>query len=211
MTETTNTLNAALGIALQTLLRNARGTALRELIDAPILDTTHGLDPNSASDGHLGELAANLVEPSTALRDAQIPEHIIRMLPLPKTRGLGQRMGAKDGSTLYNTLCSKPVDHTALEILYLIFGVVRDSLAPAGTSPNAQQLPAGYPLFDHQRTATGRVVDALASSSHKIVLHMPFGSGETRTIIVFQFYKIARLDSSDILKAHYGSDERIIA
>ena len=103
------------------------------------------------------------------------------MLPLPKARELGQRLRAKDGRTLYDDLCAKAADKAALEVLYSFFGVVRDPRAPADTSSDTVQAPAGYPLFDHQRAAAARVMDALSSSPHKIVLHMPTGAGKTRT------------------------------
>ena len=181
MKASTDRAAAAPGIAFQTLLRNAKGAALRELIGPSILDTIRGLDPKLALDNRLGELAASLIEPSGALRDVQVRKRIIRMLPLPKARELGQHLGAKDGRTLYNDLCSKAVDNAALEVLYSFFGVVRDPRAPADTSPDAMQAPAGYALFDHQRTAADRVMDALADTPHKVVLHMPTGAGKTRT------------------------------
>ena len=181
MSKSTDTPAAAPGIALQTLLRNAKEAALCELIGPSIIDTIRGLEPDLASGNHLGELAARLIEPLGALRNASTRERIIRMLPLPKARELGQRLRAKDGRTLYDDLCAKAADKAALEVLYSFFGVVRDPRAPADTSSDTVQAPAGYPLFDHQRAAAARVMDALSSSPHKIVLHMPTGAGKTRT------------------------------
>lgn len=181
MRKSTDTSTSAPGIALRTLLRNAKGAALRELIGPRIVDTIRGLDPDLASGNRLGELAASLIEPSRALSDAQMRERIVRMLPLPKARELGQRLGVKDGRTLYDDLCSKAADNAAPEVLYSFFGVVRDSRAPADTSPDTMQALAGYALFDHQRAAADRVMDALADTPHKVVLHMPTGAGKTRT------------------------------
>ena len=172
---------AALGIALQTLLRSAKGAALRELIGPSIMDTIQGLEPDLASGGRLGELAAKLIDPFSALRDPPMRERIIRMLPLPKARELGQRLDARDGRTLYDDLCSKAADKAVLAVLYSFFGVVHDPRAPADTSSDTVHAPAGYPLFDHQRAAAARVLNALSSSPHKTVLHMPTGSGKTRT------------------------------
>ena len=172
---------AAPGIALQTLLRSSKGLALLDLIGPSIVDTVRGLAPDLAVGSRLGELAARLIEPSGALRDAKMRESIIRMLPLPKARELAQRLGAKDGRTLYDDLCSKAADNAALEVLYSFFGVVRDPRAPADTAPDTMKAPAGYALFDHQRTAAERVMDALADTPHKVVLHMPTGAGKTRT------------------------------
>ena len=181
MKKSTDTPAAAPGIALQTLLRNSKESALRDLIGPSIVDTVRGFAPDLASGGRFGELAARLIEPSRALRDAQMRERIIRMLPLPKARELGQHLGVKDGRTLYDDLCSKAADNTALEILYSFFGVVRDPRVPADTSPDTMQVPAGYPLFAHQRAAAERVMDTLADTPHKVVLHMPTGAGKTRT------------------------------
>lgn len=45
MTGSTGTPDAAPGMALQTLLRNAKTSALRDVIGPSIVDTLHGLDP----------------------------------------------------------------------------------------------------------------------------------------------------------------------
>ena len=78
MTTSTDTPDTAPGIALQTLLRNAKASALREVIGPSIVDTLQGLDPELDSGTRLGELAASLVEPSEALRDAEMRERIER-------------------------------------------------------------------------------------------------------------------------------------
>ena len=164
MTTSTDTPDTAPGIALQTLLRNAKASALREVIGPSIVDTLQGLDPELDSGTRLGELAASLVEPSEALRDAEMRDRIIRMLPLPKARELGGHLGAKDGRTLYDDLCAAAADPAALAVLYSFFGVVRDVRAPADSSPDAIKAVAGYALFDHQRAAAERVVHALADA-----------------------------------------------
>ena len=169
------------GIALQTLLRSAKGAALRELIGPSIMDTIQGLEPDLASGERVGELAARLIDPFSALRNPSMRERIIRMLPLPKARELAQRLNARDGRTLYDDLCSKAADKAALEVLYSFFGVVNDPRAPADASSDTVHATAGYPLFDHQRVAAARVLEALSGSPHKTVLHMPTGSGKTRT------------------------------
>lgn len=181
MTETTDTSSTAPGIALQALLRNAKTSALREVIGPSIVDTLRGLDPELDSGTRLGELAVSLIEPSEALRDPEMRNRIIRMLPLPKARELGGHLGAKDGRTLYDDLCTAAADPAALAVLYSFFGVVRDVRAPTDTSPDAMKAAAGYALFDHQRAAAERVVHALGNAPRKVILHMPTGAGKTRT------------------------------
>ena len=78
MIESTATLEAAPGIALQTLLRNAKPAALRELVGPAIMDALQGLDPDLVSGNRLGELAARLIEPSEVLANLEMREHIIK-------------------------------------------------------------------------------------------------------------------------------------
>ena len=181
MTRSTDTAEAAPGIAFQALLRNAKTSALRGMIGPSIVDTLHGLEPELVSGLRLGELAARLVEPSEALRNPAIRERIIRMLPLSKARELGSQLGAEDGRALYDDLCVSAADPSALATLFSFFGVVRDVRAPADSSPDAMNASAGYALFDHQRTVADRVKSCLADTPRKVVLHMPTGAGKTRT------------------------------
>ncbi len=181
MTRLTDTPDTAPGMALQTLLGNAKTSALRNVIGSSIVDTLQGLDPKLDSGARLGELAISLVEPSEALRDPEMRDRIIRMLPLPKARELGGRLGAKDGRTLYDDLCAAVADPAALPALYSFFGVVRDVRAPSDSVPAGKKAVAGYPLFDHQRAVADRVEDCLANTPRKVVLHMPTGAGKTRT------------------------------
>ncbi len=168
-------------MALKTLLRNAKTSALREVIGPSIVDTLQGFAPGLDSGTRLGELADNLVEPSEALRDPEMRDRIIRMLPLHKARELGGRLGAKDGRPLYDELCTAAADPAVMAVLYSFFGIVRDVRAPQAPSSDTMKAATGYALFDHQRAAAGRVMHALGATPRKVILHMPTGAGKTRT------------------------------
>lgn len=172
---------AAPGLALQTLLRDAKTSVLREIIGSSIMDLLKGLDPELDTGTRLGEIAVNLIEPSEALRDPNTRERIIRLLPLPKAHELGGHLNVKDEPSLYDNLCVAAAAPSALATLYSFFGVVRDVRTPTDSSPDAVEVTADYALFDHQRAAAKRVRDCLAEPPRKVVLHMPTGAGKTRT------------------------------
>ena len=178
---TSANMPTAPGMAFKTLLRNAKPSALRELVGPSTVDVIQGLDPNLISGHRLGELAASLIEPSEALRNRKIRERIIRILPLPKAQELGERLGVRNGRELFDNLCSKAAENAVLPVLFSFFGVVRDVRAPANTAPDAINASAGYALFDHQRAAARRVIHALGDAPRKVILHMPTGAGKTRT------------------------------
>ncbi len=169
------------GIALKTLLRSAKPATLKEIIGPSIVDTIKALDRDIATNGRLGELAAQLIDPPKLLRDDKGRERIIRALPLPKARELAGRLGLNDGRSLYTDLCTKVAESANLPVLFSFFGVVEDERAPTATSSNMTKAAAGYALFAHQRAAADRVFTALTSAPNKVVLHMPTGAGKTRT------------------------------
>lgn len=175
-----NTFTAP-GLSLQTLIQQAKPGALRHLLGASTVDVLEGLDPGLVAGERLGELASSLIEPSEALRDQNKRGQILSLLPLPKARELAKRIGAEDGRDLYANLRQAASDNAVLPILFSFFGVVRDVRAPSDTASSTAALDAGYGLFDHQRTAATKVLRSLSKPPCKVVLHMPTGSGKTRT------------------------------
>ena len=176
-----SSLSSAPGLAFQALLKDAKPASIRSLIGASIFDTLEGLDPELTSSHRLSEIAAQLIEPIEALRDPQKRDKIIRMLPLPKARELGEKLGVSVGRNLYADLCRKVSTNNVLPILQSFFGIVQESRAPEDIESDVTQVNAGYALFDHQRVAGERVYRAISTGPRKVVLHMPTGAGKTRT------------------------------
>ena len=169
------------GLALKTLLRRAKPTALRQLIGSSTVEVLEGLDSELLTGERLGELAAKLIEPSEALRDPGKRDQIINLLPLPKARELAGRLGVEGDRELYGNVRRAASDSAVLPILFSFFGVVRDERAPIDTEASATTAEVGYGLFDHQRAAAEKVTHVLGTLPRKVVLHMPTGSGKTRT------------------------------
>ena len=168
-------------MAFKALLCQAKPASLRNILDKSIVDVLQALDPEILSEGRLGELASHLIEPSDALRDSNVRDHIIRLLPLPKARELAKRLGVENGRTLYDNISKVASKKLAIPILFSFFGVVRDVRAPKNSAPNIGTAIATYGLFDHQRRASRKVIRLLSDQPRKAVLHMPTGAGKTRT------------------------------
>jgi superfamily II DNA or RNA helicase len=47
--------------------------------------------------------------------------------------------------------------------------------------PDQRQIQAPYPLFEHQRRASRKVFRQIREAPYRVLLHMPTGSGKTRT------------------------------
>lgn len=178
----TNYITSAPGLAFATLLQNSKTTGLMKIIGQSAIEVLKGLDPSLINGEKLGELAVKLVDPSEALRKPATRDEIINLLPLPKARELAQRLGI-EGNTknLFVNLRSAASDKSALPLLFSFFGVVHDTYSPQNTTEDKSTLLPGYGLFPHQRVAAEKVYQILSKPPRKVVLHMPTGSGKTRT------------------------------
>ncbi|WP_272938834.1 DEAD/DEAH box helicase [Mycolicibacterium agri] len=63
----------------------------------------------------------------------------------------------------------------------LDFFSVADEVDRYQIPPSNELVAPAYPLFPHQRLAAKRVTALLMEEPHRVVLHMPTGSGKTRT------------------------------
>ena len=169
------------GLALNTLLRDAKPAQLRDLITPDVFATIRGIDPNLVSNERLGDLASQLIEPEEALRDAALRQKVVRMLPLPKARELGGKLGVAMNREIYNELGKAVAKADNLPELFSFFGVVIDERAPRDIHPSLVGAKAGYSLFEHQRRTAKRAYSTLSEDPRKVVLHMPTGAGKTRT------------------------------
>ena len=171
------------GLALPTLLREAKPPALRKIIGVSATEILEGLDPELVAGNRIGEIAARLIEPSEAIRDPDIRDQIIDLLPLPKARELASQLGieVEKDRNIYRDLRQTASDNSILPELFSFFGVVHDMRAPTDTAPSDAEVNAAYGLFKHQRAAATKVTRALFKPPRKVVLHMPTGSGKTRT------------------------------
>lgn len=174
-------LQSAPGISIKALLSGASDTALRDLIGSSILDILAALDPNLSSTENLRSLASNILDPIEALRDPEVREKILGLLPLSKARELADRVGVHKDANIYENLSSSLNKKFRESDLFSFFGVVIEERAPMARQLPLQQVVPTYGLFDHQKHAAERVRDALTVHPNKVLLHMPTGSGKTRT------------------------------
>ena len=178
---TEHNITTSPGMSFKALFCQVKPASLRNILNESIVDVLEALDPEILSEERLGELISHLIEPSDALRDSTVRDHIIRLLPLPKARELAKRLGTEDGRALYDNISKAASEKLAIPILFSFFGVVRDARAPKDSAPSVRTAVASYALFDHQRRAAQKVNRLLSDQPRKTVLHMPTGSGKTRT------------------------------
>ncbi|RVW06701.1 DEAD/DEAH box helicase [Rhodococcus spongiicola] len=169
-----------------TLMARADEETLRDLVGPDVTRLLIRLDPDLAKPSKLRELLKLQRTPSDLIRDPKARTALFRMLSpnqaeaLVKGLGLGSRNGSRDPYELLTSLKLRKGSTQEAKLHRLLGVSVDEEVSRNEILPDKPAEPR-YPLFHHQRVATSEVVDALRDGPGRAILHMPTGSGKTRT------------------------------
>lgn len=167
-------------ITFEELLSRASDQLLQTLVGQDVVRLLAGLDPSLARPERLSEIAVGLRTPADMLLDNKVRKELLLLLPRGSADALAQRLSLSGDA--YESLASMNVRRRSSRANELLdfFTVAEDS--ELGEAPPAIEtvMPA-HPLFAHQRLAARRVNACLRQEPHRVMLHMPTGSGKTRT------------------------------
>ena len=169
------------GLTLPKLMQQAKPDDLCNLIDASIIDFLKGLDPELVRGERFSDFVAKYMDPVATLRDSHKRNQIIKLLPWPKACELAERLGIKVNNDLYRNIQTKVCSKDELDVVLSFFGIGREDKSPIHKRAPIETINAQYNLFDHQNAVAMRAERILSEPPHKAVLHMPTGSGKTRT------------------------------
>lgn len=175
--------NVELGVSLHSLLRDAAPHQVRGLLGPSTLGTIQAYDPDLLTDKNIGRVAAQILDLSEILSDVDGRAKVIRLLTYQKAEELGNRLGiCAKGTKLFDSLCGQGMNSSAMKVFRSFFGIIdNEDRAEHAQSRNATDVRVQYPLFRFQRDSVARTLAAISEYPHKVVLHMPTGTGKTRT------------------------------
>ena len=167
----------------QNLLSRADDVVLQELVGLDVVRLLRSIDPALATPTSLRNLLSDFKEPAELLRDSGTRGLLLDLLPAATAEQLCEVLNLPKAGGPFNALKGfNPHRRSLLEEgLFSFFGL--EVPKEAGQGPVAESLEARgkYQLFDHQRRAVLQVRQTLASQRPRVLLHMPTGSGKTRT------------------------------
>jgi len=167
-------------------LRNAIARAgdelLHGLVGAQTLSLLRTLDPKLSSPAALRDLVLAEYETTELLRRPDVKRSIIEALPLESATVLADMLGCT-GADPYVALAGLRFARGSAQErkLFDFFDVAGDNDEVVERSPDSFTVEPVSGLFNHQRRAVRDVRAYLDSDSPTVLLHMPTGSGKTRT------------------------------
>ncbi|WP_231973710.1 DEAD/DEAH box helicase [Mycobacterium sp. E1319] len=167
-------------ITFEELLGRASDQLLQELVGKDIVRLLAGLDPGLARPERLSEIAIGLRSPASMLLDARLRTELLLLLPQSRAELLAQRLGLS--GLPYEALSAMSVRRGSKRATELLdFFSVSDESEQLTLPPPHESICPKHVLFPHQRLAARRVLAHLEGEPHRVMLHMPTGSGKTRT------------------------------
>jgi DNA repair protein RadD len=141
------------------------------------------LDQKMSSPTFLRDLVVRTVGPSALLLKRESRAHLFPLLRVDEAKNLCTVLALLPVPSAYEALstCSFPRGNPRETALFDFFELPAPPLDDVEVPPTIEDTAGAYPLFEHQRRAARAVLAQLHKPPHRVLLHMPTGSGKTRT------------------------------
>ncbi len=159
---------------------------IQELLGEAALKLVSAIDPALCSRTRLLKLVMDFHTPAGLLLDKAARNAILDMLHPEEAATLASILGlngAHDIHDAYAALKSLRLRRGSEreQALFDYFSLPVPQREEVEEAPSIEPIEAGYPLFEHQRVAVQQITQYLKSGTRRALLHMPTGSGKTRT------------------------------
>jgi superfamily II DNA or RNA helicase len=171
------------GVLFRELIQSADDASLLQLVPGHARKILEALRPEALVGDSLRQLVISSAAAQEYLAEEKSRKVVFSMLGLNDARLLAGRLSLPLDSDPHTALTAASATLTAGQqtaILEFFGANSTQAKSPVRTAATEAQA-ARYPLFAHQRDALHRVKQLLYSGSRRVVLHMPTGSGKTRT------------------------------
>ena len=165
------------------LLSRADDVVLQELVGPDVVRLLRSIDPNLAAPTGLRNLLAEFKTPGELLRDPKARALLLELLPVPVAERLAALLDFATDVDPFDALRGLNLNRGSIleKHLFTFFGEELPPEEDRARPPDSALAKGNYQLFGHQRRAVSSVQRFLSSDARRVLLHMPTGSGKTRT------------------------------
>jgi superfamily II DNA or RNA helicase len=165
------------------LLSRADDETLQTLLGSAAVRLIKLLNPSLATPTNLREIFLTLHPPESFLLSKQSRYILFELLRPKEAEILALILEAPERKNIYQALKEVKIRRGSdrERALFDFFELSLPRTEVAIEAPSAELIAPKYPLFTHQRRAAQQVKHYLAQDPQRVLLHMPTGSGKTRT------------------------------
>lgn len=170
-------------IRFDSLFSRADTALLQEILGKSTVRLLAALDERNVNPSRLRELVSELKSQTDLLNDPSIRRHLLDLLKPAEALDLCTWLQVQPGADPYTTLQNLSFSDAHLISLICFLGLPSVIEAPPERLPEQHEITPVYGLFEHQRRVVKFLQSLIAAYPHRAVLHMPTGSGKTRTMM----------------------------
>ncbi len=155
---------------------------LHSLLGAHTMKLITAIDPQMATRSKLTKLVVDLFTPSGLFLQKTTRNLLLDLLTTSEANELARLLNLNVETTSFDSLkkCKFAIGSHKEKILFDFFGLEPPTPSIHVLESAHNVCMGSYPLFDYQRNAVQKIHSYL-STTKRVVLHMPTGSGKTRT------------------------------
>ncbi|MBW4566300.1 MAG: DEAD/DEAH box helicase [Mojavia pulchra JT2-VF2] len=165
------------------LLSRADDETLQILLGNAAVRLIKLLDPSLGTPSRLREILMGLYTPASLILSKDSRPILLDLLRPEQAKILATIMQVPLTGDVFETLKKTSVRHGSdrERALFDFFELTLPQLEKSIESASLEPAASSYPLFAHQRIAARKVKDYFKQEPRRVLLHMPTGSGKTRT------------------------------
>ena len=153
---------------------------IQEIVGKPTIKTLSSLDTDLTRISRMKRILLKIYSPIELLRNKIIRDIFFDLLKPGEAKNLVSNLGL-NGSDYYRELKNKTFrSNKDLKILFEFFELKQKEEDTKKFERNIK-CKCLYPLYKYQRNVVSELTDKLNSQNSRVMLHMPTGSGKTRT------------------------------
>jgi DNA repair protein RadD len=166
------------------LLSRLDDTFFQEVLGTEVLGTLNYFDHKYLSTQNLHDILTNTFSNSELLQNPIARKHLIMCLRPVELNDFAEQLGVTPTDDTYEYVSSLSYKGELLKELFEYFEEEMFELeVPEFIS--TKEVAPGYPLYPYQSAVLKKLTTFLQSEQNRALLHMPTGSGKTRTAISY--------------------------
>ena len=165
------------------LFSRADEEILQIIVGRPAIKLISRLDVSRSNPSKLKESILQIRSESDLLRTPTVRNMLIDLMAEPEVNTLANLLKITNQTDNYRSVKQLNIRKGSRQEQILFEFLEVPVPAPEGSraSPSKSDVSGMYQLFDHQRIAVSEILQSLATEPKRALLHMPTGSGKTRT------------------------------
>lgn len=170
-------------VQFKTLLARADEQTLEEMIGSESLRLLQAIDEKLTLPSRLREVVLDLRGPQDLLTSKDTRRLLFLLLKTEEAERLSSTLGLNNKDNIYQSLKESRIYKNSKKekLLFNFFNLNAPEREEIHEEPALKHHYPDYALFPHQRKAAREVRELLFQDSGRVILHMPTGSGKTRT------------------------------